>query len=207
MESVSYKEAVAAYVRTFRKSRGLTLDDIAKTGRAFGASWSMSSIQAIECGRSALTLPTLIHLALALGHLSGTPLKLVDLLGPAAAVDNPTAAPQGQPVPLSWVERALAGDTVEMTVADYQDARRASAAVGLCRDSGTPAASLAEKRAANKLALTVRELQERAIQCWGRSLEEEALNRAGQDRTPQARGRVTRILVSEIGQSITDDGS
>lgn len=204
MKQRSYAEEVAAFVRSYRKSHGLTLDAIALAGREFGASWSGSSIQAIEGGKSALTLPTLLHLALALGHLSGKPLRIIDLLGPAVAVDQQTASGGGQQVIRSWVERALCGETVELTAADYQHARRASAAVGARRDPGTAAASLAESRAARKLGLTSHELQQQAILLWGRSLEEEALDRAGLDRTQQARGRVTRILVAEIQRAIAD---
>jgi transcriptional regulator with XRE-family HTH domain len=206
MESPSYEEAVAAFVRSFRKARGLTLDAVARAGREFGATWNASSIQNIERGQASLTIPTLMYLALALGHLSGKPLKLIDLLGPIAGVDDPTVVPRGRVVPLSWVERALSGGDVELTDDDYQQARRASAAVNLCRDSGALSATLAETRAAKKLGLTTGELQQQAIRHWGRSLEEEALDRAGKDRTPQGRGRVTRVLVAEIQESMVAGG-
>lgn len=52
-----------------------------------------------------------------------------------------------------------------------------------------------------KLGIGPLEVQQRAVQLWGRSLEAEALTRAGADSTPQARGRVTRVLVEEILES------
>lgn len=207
MDSASYKNTVAEVVRSFRKSRGLPLDAIASAGRRYGATWSASSINNIECGQASLTLPTLLQLALALGELSGKPLTLLDLLGPAAvAVDDPAVIPPGQPVPLSWVERALSGDTVELTAADYQQAQRASSVMGIYPDPGVRAPSLAEYRAAKKLGLKAEELQQRASQHWGRSIEDEALHRTGPDSTPQARGRVTRVLVAEMQKSMVAAG-
>lgn len=63
------------------------------------------------------------------------------------------------------------------------------------------AGSLAEERAAKKLGITTARLRQLAHELWARSLEAEALTRAGVDSTPQARGRVTRVLVEEILES------
>jgi len=61
-------------------------------------------------------------------------------------------------------------------------------------DSG----SLAEERAAKKLGLSTTQLRKLALDLWAHSLEEESSRRAGSDSTPQARGRVTRVLVDEL---------
>lgn len=66
------------------------------------------------------------------------------------------------------------------------------------------AGSLAEERAAKKLGIEPLELQQQALRLWGHSLEAEALNRAGAESTPQARGRVTRVLVDEIRESMKE---
>jgi hypothetical protein len=58
--------------------------------------------------------------------------------------------------------------------------------------------SLAEERAAKKLGISIARLRQLALALWARSLEEESFRRAGLDSTPQARGRVTRVLVDEI---------
>ncbi|MEJ1089408.1 hypothetical protein WDU99_13895 [Microbacterium sp. Mu-80] len=55
---------------------------------------------------------------------------------------------------------------------------------------------------AKKLGVQPLLLQQHAVRLWGRSLETEALRRAGEGSTPQGRGRVTRILVDEIRASI-----
>ncbi|NYI66068.1 hypothetical protein BJY26_000374 [Spelaeicoccus albus] len=69
------------------------------------------------------------------------------------------------------------------------------------REDGEAPASLAEERAAKKLGIETGELQRRAIQLWERPLEEESARRAGAGSTPQARGRVTRVLVDEIREA------
>lgn len=65
-----------------------------------------------------------------------------------------------------------------------------------------PTGSLVEERAANKLGISLSRLQSCSNVLWGRSLEEESHRRAGPGSTPQARGRVTRILVDELRESI-----
>ncbi|MGY2744022.1 hypothetical protein [Arthrobacter sp. UYCu723] len=73
------------------------------------------------------------------------------------------------------------------------------------RSPRRPGVSLAESRAAKKLSIRPLELQQRSIQLWGRSLEAEARSRAGADSTPQARGRVTRVLVDELRESVKEE--
>lgn len=68
--------------------------------------------------------------------------------------------------------------------------------------SNTRRASLAEERAAKRLGIPVNRMQQLALNLWGRALESEAAERAGVGSTPQARGRVTRVLVDEIRASI-----
>lgn len=247
MEAVAYAEAVGTFLRLYRREHGLTLESVAQLGREFGATWSLSSVQAIEAGRAAPTLPTLLTLALVLGRLSGEPLRLADLLGAAEALERPYVDRPDQPVLRAWVDRALSGGSVELTDADYDHARGCpTEAWGAHQDlaiaqrgSGPltaderhahvdarweamieppeaarrpsprhPRISLAESRAAKKLGIRPLEVQQRAIQLWGHSLETESLARAGVDSTPQARGRVTRVLVEEITESTKgrDDG-
>ncbi len=241
MESETYADAVGRFLRDYRQRHGITLDAVAQLGREFGATWSLSSVQAIEGGRAAPTLPTLLTLALVLGQLSGEPLRLIDLLGAAKALDRPYVDRPDQPFLRPWVNRALSGDTVELKDGDYhrvwelpeivwdediereayermnrpittedRDAQVAQLWENMLeppdpeehRDSRRQSVSLAESRAAKKLRIQPIELQHRAHRLWGHSLEVETFIRAGRDSTPQARGRVTRLLVGELQKSL-----
>lgn len=65
--------------------------------------------------------------------------------------------------------------------------------------------TLAEQRAAEKLSITPQELQRYAFKLWGHALEEESAIRAGEGSSPQARGRVTRVIVDEIRKAVARD--
>lgn len=280
MEATTYADAVGAFLRDFRSEHGLTLEAVARCGREFGATWSLSSVQAIEAGKASPTLPTLLTLALVLGALSGRPLRLIDLLGSAEVFDRPFSGQSERPVRRTLVERALSGSHVQLASTDLQVAEPGKAGpspdlnvespivgdlpfgqgrdaevgeraeppmrshevdeeleAALLRRGGGPLtaeeqraafdqtlaesqmppepepedgqrempATLAEKRAAEKLEVPPVELQRRAQDLWGRSLEEESNHRAGPGSSPQARGRVTRVLVSEMLASIEEE--
>lgn len=288
MEATTYADAVGAFLRDFRSQHGLTLESIARCGRDFGATWSLSSVQAIEAGKASPTLPTLLTLALVLGRLSGHPLKLIDLLGSVEVFDRPYSGQPERPVRRMLVERALSGRYVQLNATDVPlsgrtDAERLELEVEspIIRDlpfgagdtdagedeehslkshevddeleaallrrggesltaeeqraaldqtleesqmppeppcqeieagvvsqsTGEPTEvppTLAEKRAAKALEIPARELQRRAQRLWGRTLEDESSRRAGPGSSPQSRGRVTRVLVSEVRASIAN---
>ncbi|WP_231939032.1 hypothetical protein [Brevibacterium sandarakinum] len=65
--------------------------------------------------------------------------------------------------------------------------------------------SQAEQRAAKKLEMDPDDLKQMAEELWGRTLEGESARRVGPDSTPQARGRVTRVLVEEIRAALEED--
>lgn len=236
-ESETISVAVGAFVSQMRRERGLTLDQIARAARSYGASWSASSVSNIERGQASLALPTLLLLALALGDLLGRPLTLSALLGDAEVL---TLVSGGlNPVKRSWVDGVLRGAEVTRNSvepvdagndykADWEFEAEVSRKMGEMHGRGlTPAeeddrfaqlldqsqmppepatrnptkgnaGSLAEERAAKKLGISIVRLRQLALDLWTRSLEEESFRRAGSDSAPQARGRVTRVLVDEI---------
>lgn len=190
--SVTYAEAVGAFLREYREKRGLTLDAVARAGRQHGAAWSATSIRNIETARASLTIPSLLILALALNRLTGETLTLSDLLGRAEFITLDSAT---KPVSRAWITRALEGEG--------QDAPTEWGYAGetpFTADSRSPCSttSLAETRAAKKLGIAPRELQEWAGKLWNKSLEAESAARAGLNSTPQKRGRIARGLVEEI---------
>lgn len=193
-EATAYAHAMGVFVRAYRQEHGITLDAVAQLGHKFGAPWSLSSIQAIEAGRAAPTLPTLFTLALVLGKLSGTPIRLADLLGCGDTFNRPNLGGPSRPVLRSWVDRALSGAPVTTTDSDFAVVEASDADVHPNRER----ASLAEQRAAAKLGISPVELQQRAIKLWGHALESEAARRAGAYSSPQTRGRITRLLVHKL---------
>lgn len=244
MDGDTYASAVGNFLRDYRQAHGITLESVARVGREYGATWSVSSVQAIEGGKAAPTLPTLLTLALSLGRLSGVPLRLADLFRSADLLDRPYMLTANRPVRRSWVDRILSGAPVVLTGADCEEpvasgeeawddelelealARSDEMPPGGRRHdhvdalweamneppnpsvrprAGGARVSLAESRAAKKLGVQPLELQRRAIRLWGRSLEAEAQHRAGAESAPQARGRVTRLLVEEIRESLESE--
>jgi transcriptional regulator with XRE-family HTH domain len=247
-DAQSISAAVGAFVSQARREQGLTLDQVARAARSYGASWSASSVSNIERGQAALTLPVLLLLALALGELMGRPLTLSNLLGDAKVLALVTD--DRYSVERSWVDSALRGAEVslksqesvgaldaeveydvdedfeeevlhkmremrgqkmtpnlvydqvaqhlEQSQIPYEAEAEAPARMSVGDDSG----SLAEERAAKKLGISTAQLQNRALDLWAHPLEEESYRRAGMDSTAQARGRVTRVLVDEIRESL-----
>ncbi|WP_062304733.1 helix-turn-helix domain-containing protein [Demequina subtropica] len=218
MEILSYSEAVGRFVREYRHAHGLTMDAVARAGHSFGATWSLSSIQSIEAGKASPTVPTLLTLALALGSLTGEPLKLTDLFGAAEALAHPMLGTDS--VPREWVERALGGDPVlppgrETRAAEAAEAAEAAGRTrafpfldverityGELAQLSSPAVSQAEYRAGRQLGVQPGRVQEVARALWGRSLDDESARRAGEGASPQKRGRATRRLLEELGAAL-----
>lgn len=119
-ERQAYADAVGEFLRSFREEHGLTLDAVARAGREHGASWGTASVGNIEAAKAALTVPTLVTLALALNRLTGRALTLSDLLGSTEFV---TLMPGAQPVSRPWLDRVLAGDSVTLKATDIASSR------------------------------------------------------------------------------------
>lgn len=64
-------------------------------------------------------------------------------------------------------------------------------------------ASAAERKAAARLEIHPGELQLRALYIWELPLEDEIARRAGNESSPQKRGRVLRILLDELREDIS----
>lgn len=261
MEAMTYSRAVGLFVHKYRIEHRITLETIARHGRVLGARWSVSSIQAIESGRAAPTLPTMLTLGLVLGDLTGRRLTLLELLGDAETFSQPLLSRRNQPVGRSFVARALMGKPLELRETDFdhpvehnwsgqapepwpgeetsesrsldcsgfttdtppiRHSERSGQLDALLEDSQVPPEpdwdqdetvvsdalppSLAERRAAKRLGMEATQLQRLADRLWGRSMEDESARRAGEGSTSQARGRVTRLLVAEMQQTL-EEGS
>lgn len=228
----SFQSAVGKFLSAYRVDHELTLDQIARAARTFGVAWGTQSVRNIQTGNATPTLPTLITLALALNQLTGEKLTLSDLLGDAEAIGPPTAL--GLPFSRPWVEQVLQGGVIEVGNvttalvggADKQDEILRNTPEALAAVLETVKAefppglgfreleqfgrelrrdpSLAERRAADRLHVSPEAVIYWSAHLWGRSLDDEARARAGQDASPQARGAVTRRLVEEISTNMAE---
>ncbi|MGO3878220.1 MAG: helix-turn-helix domain-containing protein [Agrococcus casei] len=246
----TFASAVGHFVAHFRKEHSLTLDMVASAGRAYGATWNTASIRNIEAGKFSPTIQSLLILALALGHLSGTALRLDDLFGDAEAFDAPTLGPDGR-ASRGWVKGALSGlpvdgerpvsvpedpypwsparENVAMLKQSHDNLVELEAPAELVEEArellfrarvdasqeppeleggypepGPP--TLAEERAARRLGVSPRELQNVSLKLWGQGLDAESLERAGKGSSPQARGIETRRLLEEIQEELAISG-
>lgn len=205
VEPETYSVAVGRFLRSYRASHSLTLDAVARAGREFGAKWRLSSVQSIEDGTASPTLPTLLTLALALGWLTGEPLRLSDLLGDAERLDRP--GPRGRPVSRAWVDQALSGAPIATPPATGSDRLPYWGHLEVPIDTQRErylrevyrGASQAEYRAATQLGCHPSDVQFVAMMMWGgRTIDEESARRAGEGASPQKRGRITRQLIEEM---------
>lgn len=181
--------AVAVTLKSVRTRHDLTMDDVATAARAHGATWSSGSIQRFEAGKPQMTIETMIVLAQALTDLTGKPLTLADLLDGARGTLIDLKI--GRPVPVEHVVAALKGDPVDLHAHDGS--------------SPKAVASPAEERAAAKLGIAADELQTRAMDLWGRSLEEMSAHEAGEGASPQRRGARTVRLINEMAEYIAQE--
>lgn len=230
-DPITLSQAVGRFLSEFRNSHGLTLDQIARTARDFGAKWSPSSVRNIENGQAVTSLQNLLSLGLALNELTNKQLTLSDLLGDAEVVEGPTGL--DLPVYRSWIDRALSGsplvfedigtdlygavdlaaDTLEPFLNRIQKISSevpAGVKLGELRNIQNRPVTLAEERAAQKVGISALSLQIWAQSLWGQSLEEEASARAdarskitAKPVTAQTRGAMTRQLLKELHEATT----
>lgn len=225
MNSVTMPNAVGSFLASFRKEHDLTLEQIARTARDFGASWSASSVRNIENGKAVTSLPNLLSLGLALNELTNSALTLSDLIGDATAIDGPTSL--GLPVKRKWVDDVLRGAVIsveytgdveggvemvqEIVTRGLESTKDVPPKMksGTLKDLARRESSLAEQRAAQRLKVDVIALKAWAHEIFGQTLEDEAAERAaartkatGKPVTAQTRGAMTRQIIEEIRGAI-----
>lgn len=210
VESQTLAALIGSALRAHRQRSGHSMDALAQRCRRLGNTMSASSIQSIEEGASSTSLGSLLTLTMALGELTGTPLRLTDLLSspePADAAGHAradTAEPavhlttkHAAPVTVSLIHDALSGQPV-------------TAPVDLCVDEEhNPAirslGSLCERRSAKQLNIAVPVLRATATRLWGHGLEEQITVLSNPLDSPQQRGHITRALLAELYTALSDE--
>lgn len=195
--------AIGHFVRKFRAENHVSRDALANGGSALGMTWGPTSIENIEAGRFAPTLPTLFALCAAMSAASwrtdwGERITLPDLF---ADVERVTIA-EDFAVSKGRLLSFMGFDSPEvlLTVGDIASeyVRMLDAQVR----RSTP--SLAERRAAKKLGIDPDVLRDTAWHLWSDTLEGIVSKSVGPDASPQARGHETRFRVAELREYLNE---
>ncbi|WP_314456397.1 helix-turn-helix transcriptional regulator [uncultured Microbacterium sp.] len=207
---------VGQKVREYRVAHGITQDEFARAGRAYGLNWTASRVSELESGTLPVDLSTLIVIALAMntvGPFSLTTVRTLvgDSLVPvtkrwSASVDTISgllsdghglgAAEVGAVVPDA--ERAAFERSYDPErVARFMQGVPPKMTMVEVADLTARGATLAEKRAAKRLGVDPQLVILWAWREWGTSLDGRAQQLAVSD-TPQARGHATRELVAAL---------
>lgn len=180
-------EIVGDFVKQHRRRHKLTKDELALNGMRYGMTWGRTSIDNIEAGKSAVTLPILLALC---GALSGGGRGLVTIADIIADDDEILMAGDfmvrgaslkgflsGEPIPARIGERGVWLDSLARHAATY---------------------TLAERRAAATLGIDVADLVALSIDLWGDRLDRVVTHTVGHDANAQKRGHETRRLVNQL---------
>lgn len=225
MRELTALGTIGAHVRRLRDRHELTLDDIATYAReVHGLKWSTTRVRKIENGDGAATVETLVTLADVLTHLTGETVRAPDLLQSGAPVQiapRTVLAPGSLPAALRgdagldlWdglgiESRVATGGATDEHEALHELRRALGDRAGAWEDedvvSAYRGAGLADRRAAERLGISLGRLVGLSLHAWGRLLSQESVARSGADATPQKRGRITRGLMDELSQ-LADHG-
>lgn len=191
--------AIGQYIRYYRKEYGVTIDALARVGSALGMTWGRTSIENIESGKFAPTISTLFALCAALNAQrwdDNTPrIRLPDLF---SLVDTVSIA-DGYEVSTDRIRSFLGDpDAVEAVGDWYGDYVR------ILGSFEPKKPTLAERRAAKRLDVSVEELQDLATYLWGESLDRVVSNSLEPGASAQARGHETRLRVAELRERMPD---
>lgn len=188
-------EVVGSNLRRRRADHALTLDDVARGLRLYsGELWSSGRVSRFEHGDSPVSVDTLILLAITLTDLTGEPVAPADLLeaqgevtiGQAPEQGGEGAAP-GLVVDGPMVGKYLLGQTVgfhypfKLVLEDLP---------------------LADRRAADKLAIDGAQFRALSEKLWGRLMSAEVEAQAPPGATAQKKGRITRTLRAEMQKAL-----
>ena len=219
-------EAIYDYLESVRKKNSLTLDQIATESRRFGSTWTPGFISGMKRNATAASLPNLLLLARTIESLTGTDVVLPDLFvgsGDVELTDTVSIsrgelrkALSGNPFTLdektSMISKnPLVSSATQAIVSALPDImQRVSSSIV----DSLPAAqknkveshepTLSEVRAAKKLSVTPEAVSALCLMKYGQFLDDETASRAGENASPQKRGRETRGVFEELDLLIED---
>ena len=212
-------ELVGQNLRRLRYRFSLT--EFVGVAREYGATWSTSSISAIERGNANVTLEGLSLIQVTLSELLGRPVQLNELLGfdPSFnpnehwdewdeetqtgvfhneedywGVDKLVQWTNNQVLYVSDLVAWINNPTPDILQAGFERAKQLLRLAGKLPPVVTPG----EERLAKKLDISAEQLQDWSQQLWGEPIEARRDRLAGEGASPQKKGRVSGKLLDEI---------
>ncbi|RSX48906.1 hypothetical protein [Bifidobacterium castoris] len=201
-------------MQSIRNAHGITLDNIAAASRRYGARWTPGFLSGLKRNRSSATLENLIILCACLTDLTGEKVTLADLFagdgpvdigddahtdrhGVRDAVSGRTCRIEGPSV-LETVTAALVDESLPQLMRDLSDRIVNLAAERYGARSRTHVPTLSEIRLAKRLGVTPAAAAAACMLEYGDHLDEVTAHMAGEDATPQLRGRKTREVSDRL---------
>lgn len=208
------------WLRDYRQSHGLTLEQISDAARKYSGGWKASKFSQIERGGSkADALPTMLICLSALNDLRETrgevpDLSLKDALSSCdtfkiskfftASATSVLGTLSAEPVRLNMAPIEHSPSMWELPKvrdkARYEYDGDSEDGIRVLLMESTHAPTSAETHMAEKLLWEPIKIAAICDVLYGHSLDEESAMRAGHGATPQKRGRITRLLKTEIEQ-------
>lgn len=188
--------------RAVRKQHEITLDEVARSARKYGARWTASRVGDLENGRFSVTVQNLCIASWTLSGLAGKAIAPADLV----ASDHPVTVAGDFAVQRNVIAETLKGEVVSLKLGDIPsavDKLVTSAQQGFDNLSKFDDVGLADRRAAKKLGVDVDQLSYLALKLWGDLLSVEVEKRAPAGASPQAKGQITRKLIEEIREELS----
>lgn len=201
-------ESVAAVVgrncRRLRTGAGLTQDELARHAKRVGLRWTAASVGDFESGRSSPAFGTVLCVGLALQAATGRNVTLADLL----AGNTPVALSPSLEVAAHVLADVCRGEPYRLEPATWRPTTRpfraseVNALVAGDADKLLARSGLAEQRLARQLGVSPTWLAAASSTLWQRTFSEERDHRSGPEANSQKRGRVSRILRTELQEAL-----
>ncbi|MEH3129150.1 MAG: helix-turn-helix transcriptional regulator [Mycolicibacterium neoaurum] len=213
-ETLTLAEVIGRNCKAIRQDSGLTQDELARSARRLGLRWTASSVGDFEAARSSPGFVTLLVLAMALQHATGSVVTISDLVLHQGVIElNDSLRMTGLDL-AEFLERGV------MSFVDSESAAResdsGSSGVGEGRSQALVEfesrmgvtmrdltdllhrSGVAERRLAKQLGVDLQQLSLASFRLWGNTFSEERDQQAGSDANQQKRGRVSRRLREEL---------
>ncbi|MGW5314514.1 helix-turn-helix domain-containing protein [Nocardia thailandica] len=222
---------VGRNAKRLREQAGLSLDDVARAAAPF-TRWTTSRVANIESGRSLPSLSQLLVYCIALDIAGAEGIRLADLFDGDTAVKLTDTGPpvyvsalhrvfSGAPIAFGPGDLHGVPTSSEELSQRVAEILREAVAKNFPNDDHLPPGvtesqkvatlvfqrgetGLADERAAKKLGLSTDELTVWSNRLWRKTFSAERDARAGDAANAQVKGQVTRALLAEIRNALTE---